>query len=116
MRLLASLHDDDGNVAIAGLHESTAAQSITGRAGRAETGLLDGVTEIGTGSVPQRLWAKPAITVTGIDTTSIAASSNTLIPRARAKISMRVAPVVTPPRTLMRYAPISSSMRRGART
>jgi len=38
------------------------------------------------------LWAKPAITVIGIDTTSIAASSNTLIPRARAKVSMRIAP------------------------
>jgi len=42
--------------------------------------------------VPQRLWAKPAITVIGIDTTSVAAASNTLIPRARAKISLRVAP------------------------
>ena len=41
---------------------------------------------------PQRLWAKPAITVIGIDTTSIDKSSNTLIPRARAKVSMRVAP------------------------
>ena len=59
---------------------------------REEAGLLDGVSEIGSGSVPQRLWAKPAITVIGIDTTSVAASSNTLIPRARAKVSMRVAP------------------------
>jgi len=42
--------------------------------------------------VPQRLWAKPAITVIGIDTTPVAAASNTLIPRARAKISLRVAP------------------------
>ena len=40
----------------------------------------------------QRLWAKPAITVIGIDTTPIARSSNTLIPRARAKVSLRVAP------------------------
>jgi acetylornithine deacetylase/succinyl-diaminopimelate desuccinylase-like protein len=71
-RLLASLHDDDGDVAVAGLHE--------------------GVREIGSGRVTQRLWAKPAITVIGIDTTPIAQSSNTLIPRARAKISMRVAP------------------------
>jgi acetylornithine deacetylase/succinyl-diaminopimelate desuccinylase-like protein len=54
--------------------------------------MLDGVTEIGSGSVPQRLWAKPAITFIGIDTTPIASSSNTLIPRARAKVSMRVAP------------------------
>lgn len=93
VRLLASLHDDHGNVAVAGLHESTAAPvDYPPERVRADTGLLDGVTEIGSGSVPQRLWAKPAITVIGIDTTSVAASSNTLIPRARAKISMRVAP------------------------
>src|SRR6201996_5744878 len=92
-RLLASLHDDDGNVAVAGLHESTAAAvDYPPERVRAESGLLDGVSEIGSGSVPQRLWAKPAITVIGVDTTSIAASSNTLIPRARAKVSMRVAP------------------------
>ncbi len=92
VRLLASLHDDDGNVA-AGLHESTAAAvDYPPERVRADSGLLDGVTEIGSGSVPQRLWAKPAITVIGIDTTSIAAASNTLIPRARAKISIRIAP------------------------
>jgi acetylornithine deacetylase/succinyl-diaminopimelate desuccinylase-like protein len=96
VRLLASLHDDDGNVAVAGLHETDVAAlnypEFPAERVRADAGLLDGVAEIGSGSVPQRLWAKPAITVIGIDTTSIAASSNTLIPRARAKISMRVAP------------------------
>jgi acetylornithine deacetylase/succinyl-diaminopimelate desuccinylase-like protein len=93
VRLLASLHDDDGNVAVAGLHESTAAPvDYPPDRVRADSGLLDGVSEIGTGSVPQRLWAKPAITVIGIDTTPIEKASNTLIPRARAKISLRVAP------------------------
>ncbi len=94
LRLLASLHDDDGNVAVAGLHESTTAADVNypPERVRADSGLLDGVSEIGSGSVPQRLWAKPAITVIGIDTTSVAAASNTLIPRARAKISMRIAP------------------------
>jgi acetylornithine deacetylase/succinyl-diaminopimelate desuccinylase-like protein len=93
VRLLASLHDDEGNVAVAGLHESTAAPvDYPPERVRADTGLLDGVAEIGSGSVPQRLWAKPAITVIGIDTTPIASASNTLIPRARAKVSMRVAP------------------------
>jgi acetylornithine deacetylase/succinyl-diaminopimelate desuccinylase-like protein len=96
VRLLASLHDDDGNVAVAGLHETDVEglnypEYPAGRA-RADSGLLDGVSEIGTGSVPERMWAKPAITVIGIDTTSVAAASNTLIPRAQAKISMRVAP------------------------
>src|SRR5690349_22458866 len=80
VRLLASLHDDEGNVAVAGLHEGTAADvDISRERVREEAGLLDGVTEIGEGSVPQRLWAKPAITVIGIDTTSIDKSSNTLI-------------------------------------
>jgi acetylornithine deacetylase/succinyl-diaminopimelate desuccinylase-like protein len=93
VRLLASMHDDDGNVAVAGLSEGAAADvDFSPERVRDESGLLDGVSEIGSGSVPQRLWAKPAITVIGIDTTSVAASSNTLIPRARAKVSMRVAP------------------------
>jgi acetylornithine deacetylase/succinyl-diaminopimelate desuccinylase-like protein len=96
VRLLASLHDDDGNVAVAGLHETKVATlnypDYPPERVRADAGLLDGVSEIGSGPVPQRLWAKPAITVIGIDATSVAAASNTLIPRARAKISMRVAP------------------------
>ncbi|WP_096289431.1 dipeptidase [Mycobacterium ahvazicum] len=93
VRLLASLHDDDGNVAVAGLHESTAAAvDYPPERVRADSGLLEGVSEIGSGSAPQRLWAKPAISVIGIDTTPIDKASNTLIPRARAKISMRVAP------------------------
>lgn len=96
VRLLASLHDDDGNVAIDGLHETDSAAlnypDYPAERVRADSGLLDGVVEIGSGSVPQRLWAKPAITVIGIDTTPIEKASNTLIPRARAKVSMRVAP------------------------
>ncbi|WP_167759393.1 dipeptidase [Mycobacterium sp. PS03-16] len=98
VRLLASLHDDDGNVAVAGLHDSAAPAGGDVQVDRGphwvreESGLLPGVGEIGSGSVVQRLWAKPAITVIGIDTTPIEKSSNTLIPRARAKISMRVAP------------------------
>jgi len=96
VRLLAGLHDDDGNVAVQGLHQTDVASlnypEYPAERVRADSGLLDGVCEIGSGSVPQRMWAKPAITVIGIDTTPVAAASNTLIPRARAKISMRVAP------------------------
>lgn len=93
VRLLASLHNNDGTVAVAGLHEATASDvDYTPERVRPDTGLLDGVSEIGSGSVAQRLWAKPAITVIGIDATPIAQSSNTLIPKARAKVSMRVAP------------------------
>ncbi len=117
VRLLASLHDDEGNVAVAGLHESTAAAvDYPAERVRAESGLLDGVTEIGSGSVPQRLWAKPAITVLGIDTTSIAASSNTLIPRASAKVSMRIAPGGDGAAHFKALRPIWNSTLRGAHT
>lgn len=104
VRLLASLHDDDGNVAVEGLHASSRSrEDRTGEARavdvdytpqrvRSDTGLLDGVHEIGSGSVAQRLWAKPAITVVGFDATPVARASNTLTPRARAKVSLRVAP------------------------
>jgi acetylornithine deacetylase/succinyl-diaminopimelate desuccinylase-like protein len=93
IRLLATLHDDDGNVAVTGLHESPVAPvDRDAHWVRAESGLLDGVGEIGSGTVAQRLWGKPAITVIGIDTTPIATASNTLIPRASAKVSLRVAP------------------------
>ena len=93
VRLLASLHDDDGNVAVQGLHEASAAEvEYSEQRVRADAGLLDGVQQIGSGPVVQRMWARPAITVIGIDTTPIEKASNTLVPRARAKVSMRVAP------------------------
>lgn len=93
VRLLASLHDDQGNVAVAGLYEGAApGLDRSSEWVRAESGMLDGVHEMGAGSVTHRLWAKPAITVIGIDTTPVGRASNTLTARASAKISMRIAP------------------------
>lgn len=93
VRLLVTLHDDQGNVAVEGLYEAAAADvEFSDERVRADSGLLDGVQQIGSGPVVQRMWARPAITVIGIDTTPIAKASNTLVPSARAKVSMRVAP------------------------
>ena len=39
-----------------------------------------------------RIWTKPALAVLAIDATRVADASNTLIPSARAKVSVRVAP------------------------
>ncbi|HPZ49475.1 MAG TPA: dipeptidase [Propionibacteriaceae bacterium] len=92
-RLLATLHDEDGSVAVAGLHHAEAPdlEYPEGRL-KAESGVLDGVSYLGTGSVVERVWSKPAITVIGIDAPSVAVASNTLFPSARAKVSLRVAP------------------------
>ena len=59
---------------------------------RAEAGLLDGVSLIGTGRLVDRVWTRPAISVLGIDAPSTAGAPNALIPQALAKLSMRIAP------------------------
>ncbi len=92
-RLLASLHDDAGDVAVRGLGTSTAAELAYPEARlRRESGVVDGVELIGTGSAVERLWAKPAVAILGIDAPRVDGASNTLVPMARAKVSLRVAP------------------------
>jgi cysteinylglycine-S-conjugate dipeptidase len=92
-RLLATLHDEHGDVAVAGLTSGLAGPvDLTEAQLRADAGVLDGVRLIGTGSLTQRLWARPAISVIGIDAPAVDAAPNTLVPAARAKVSMRVAP------------------------
>jgi cysteinylglycine-S-conjugate dipeptidase len=92
-RMLASLHDERGDVAVPGLTRGDADPlDLTEAHFRAEAGVLDGVRLTGTGGLTARLWAGPAIAVTGIDAPSVATASNTLVPVARAKVSMRVAP------------------------
>jgi acetylornithine deacetylase/succinyl-diaminopimelate desuccinylase-like protein len=92
-RLLASLHDDEGNVAIEGLLSAKTPDVDYPEARfRAEAGLLDGVQLLGTGSLAERIWAKPAASVLAIDATRVADASNTLIPAVRAKVSLRLAP------------------------
>ncbi len=92
-RLLATLHDADGEVAVEGLAGGAASDlDYPEDRFRAEASALDGVELVGSGSIVERLWTKPAISVIGIDAPSLAQSSNTLVPRARAAISMRVAP------------------------
>lgn len=93
VRLLATLHDERGDVAVAGLKAGEAADlPYDEQRLRDESGLLDGVEPIGTGSFLTRIWAKPSITTIGIDAPSVATSSNTLVPTASAKVSMRIAP------------------------
>lgn len=93
-RLLGTLHDADGDVAVAGLVAGTSpaeAEYPVDRY-RAEASVLPGVELTGTGSLTDRLWAKPAVSVIGIDAPTIAESANVLIHRAQAKISLRLAP------------------------
>ncbi|WP_109507700.1 dipeptidase [Nocardioides speluncae] len=92
-RLIATLHDDAGNVAIEGLHSGPAADvEYPEERLRAESGAAPGIEWIGTGSTVERLWTKPALAITGLDAPKVDGASNTLTPTARAKISLRIAP------------------------
>jgi acetylornithine deacetylase/succinyl-diaminopimelate desuccinylase-like protein len=100
-RLLATLHDDDGNVAIEGVSSfAWDGTDVSAEEFRAGADLLAGVGLIGSGPVGARLWSRPSVSAIGIDMTSIAGSSNVLIPEARAKLSMRVVPGSDPQREL----------------
>ena len=93
IQLLATLHDADGSVAVAGLTSHDAPTPDYDEAQlRRETGLLDGVSPIGRGSLLGRIWSQPAITVTGIDAPTVDNASNTLTPSITVRISARIAP------------------------
>jgi acetylornithine deacetylase/succinyl-diaminopimelate desuccinylase-like protein len=92
-RLLATLHDDAGNVAVDGLVGGPAADvTYPEERARAESGIADGVSWIGEGSMVERLWTKPSLSITGIDAPAAQGASNTLVPSARAFLSLRIAP------------------------
>ena len=97
IKLLATLHTDDGEVAVTGLAADSASELPYDEPRlRAESGLLDGVELIGRGPLLERIWAKPSLTTIGIDAPTVDTASNTLVPSARAKISMRIAPSQEP--------------------
>jgi acetylornithine deacetylase/succinyl-diaminopimelate desuccinylase-like protein len=92
-RLLATLHDEHGNVAVTGLTSGSAeAPELSEARLREDAGILEGVQLMGSGRLADRLWARPTIAVIGIDAPSVAEAANTLVPSARATVSLRVAP------------------------
>ncbi len=92
-RLIATLHNRKGGVAIKGLHAGSP-HSLRMREAdlRRFTGLRPGVRLLGRGSLTQRLWDRPAIAVLGIDAPATADAAHKLVPAATAKISIRLAP------------------------
>ena len=92
-RIISSLHDDRGNVAIQGLRRfEWDGMAVTEDELRDEVGAMPGVQLIGDGPIAAQLWAGPAVAVLGIDAPAIHGSSNQIVPVARARVSLRVAP------------------------
>ena len=104
-KLLGGLVDDRGEVAIDGFCDDVAEPSDEQRRRlaaldfdeadfRSDAGLLDGVPLAGDPDRHplERLWNRPALSVIGVDAPSVEASSNTLQPSARGRVSVRLAP------------------------
>ena len=93
IRLLNSLWNEDGSPAVAGLTSGHAADvEYPETRLTAESGILDGVEWIGEGPMVERMWTQPAITVTGFDAPKSEGASNTLMPSAKARVTIRIAP------------------------
>ncbi|MFT4044245.1 MAG: dipeptidase [Gordonia sp. (in: high G+C Gram-positive bacteria)] len=92
--MLATLRDDQGNTTIAGLDASAIwpGADYPAAAFRADATVLDGVGLLGSGRVSDMVWARPAVTVLGIDCPPVVGSSAAITPRARARINLRVPP------------------------
>ncbi|WP_369916006.1 dipeptidase [Plantactinospora sp. KBS50] len=98
-RLLATLHDDAGDVAVDGLVARTGATvDYPHDRLRAEAGMVDGVQFIGTGALTDRIWTKPALSVLGVDAPPTTGAPNAIVPVAKAKLSLRLAPGDDPKR------------------
>ncbi|MBN9191084.1 dipeptidase [Microbacterium sp.] len=93
VKLLSTLWDDDGEVAVVGLAVRDAETPEYSEATlRDEAGLPDAVRPIGRGTILGRIWNKPSITITGIDAPSVVNASNTLSPEVTVVVSARIAP------------------------
>lgn len=96
-RLIATLHDDTGAVAVRGLKSCRSATVDYPEAElRKQVGAVEGLELIGRGDLASRLWTQPAIAVIGTDVPSLENASNTIFPEATGRLSMRIAPGQNP--------------------
>jgi len=101
VRALAALHDDEGRVAVPGLvWGGRPPVELDEPSARQHAGVLAGVHTIGQGSITERLWLGPAVSILAIDAPPVAEPINQLVPVARAKVSLRLAPGDDPDRAM----------------
>jgi cysteinylglycine-S-conjugate dipeptidase len=93
LHALATLHDEHGDVAVPGLRRETwSGASYSADEFRQLAEVEPGLPFFGSGTLGERLWSGPAITVTGVDVPSVDKAVNAVLPYARAKINLRVHP------------------------
>ncbi|GAA2813885.1 dipeptidase [Streptomyces showdoensis] len=94
IRVLDSLRDETGATVIDGLPADSVWEGLQYPEAdfRKDAKVLDGVELPGRGTVADRIWARPAVTVIGIDAHPVAGATPSIPSTARAQISLRVPP------------------------
>lgn len=101
MRMITSLHDDNGDIRVPGLPRgSFLGQGPSEEEFRRTAGVADGVSLVGSGSLADRLWSSYAITVTGLDVPTVSGAVNAVQPAVRARVTVRVPPAGDPKTTV----------------
>jgi acetylornithine deacetylase/succinyl-diaminopimelate desuccinylase-like protein len=96
IRVLDSLRAEDGSTTVDGLSDDSRWEGLQydDAQFRQDAKVLDGVSLIGSGTVADRIWARPAVTVLGIDCPPVVGATPSVQASARALISLRVPPGV----------------------
>ncbi|MFE5122562.1 dipeptidase [Streptomyces sp. NPDC056669] len=96
IRVLDSLRAEDGSTTVKGLEADAEWDGLEypEKAFRKDAKVLDGVGLVGSGTVADRIWARPAVTVLGIDCPPVVGATPSVQASARALVSLRVPPGV----------------------
>lgn len=96
--MLSSLRDERGNTTITGLDSTRRWSGAPYPPDQflADAGVLDGVSLLGDGSVSDMLWARPAVTILGVDCPPVVGSAAAVVPRAAARLNLRIPPGISP--------------------
>ncbi|MGW3097600.1 M20/M25/M40 family metallo-hydrolase [Streptomyces sp. NPDC001102] len=96
IRVLDSLRAEDGSTTVDGLTVEGPWEGLQydEEQFRKDAKVLDGVRLIGSGTVADRVWARPAVTVLGIDCPPVVGATPSVQASARALVSLRVPPGV----------------------
>jgi acetylornithine deacetylase/succinyl-diaminopimelate desuccinylase-like protein len=92
-RMIASLHTDEGEVAVGGLHTfAWTGADITEHEFREETKVFPEVRLLGSGTIAERTLSKPSIDVLAFEAPRVNEAANQIVPTATAVVGLRMAP------------------------